>query len=73
MITRYVIDVTKLKYKVNFNPSVYNLRTKKYESKEATYPSYEQARANQWKCEKCQKLFSTLKELRGHKIEYHSY
>jgi hypothetical protein len=26
-----------------------------------------------WKCEKCDRLFVTLKELRQHKEEYHSY
>ena len=38
----------KLKYKVNYNPAIYNFTTKKYERKEATYLTYEQARANQW-------------------------
>ena len=68
-----MIDVMKLKYKVNYNPAIYNFTTKKYESKEATYLTYEQARANQWRCEKCKKLFASLKELKLHKIEYHSY
>lgn len=68
-----MVDLTKLKYKVNYNHYTYNFKTKRYESKEATYSSYEQARANQWKCEKCYKLFATLKQLRLHKLEYHSY
>jgi hypothetical protein len=66
-----MIDVMKLKYKVNYNPAIYNFTT--YESKEATYLTYEQARANQWKCEKCKGLFASLRELKLHKIEYHSY
>jgi len=68
-----MIDISKLKYKVNYNQSVYNFKTKRYESRDTTYTSYEQARANQWKCEKCAKLFGTLKELKLHKIELHSY
>jgi len=66
-------DVSKLKYKINYNAVFYNFKTKRYESREAIYPNYEQARANQWKCEKCQKLLANLKELKLHKLEYHSY
>lgn len=66
-------DVAKLKYKINYNPVFYNFKTKRYESREAIYSTYEQARANQWKCEKCQKLLANLKELKLHKLEYHSY
>jgi len=54
-------DVAKLKYKINYNAVFYNFKTKRYESREAIYPNYEQARANQWKCEKCQKLLANLK------------
>jgi len=68
-----VIDLDKLKYKVNYNHSLYNFKTKQYESKEATYISYKEARANQWKCEKCQIMFATLKDLKIHKIQEHSY
>ena len=66
-------DITKLKYKINYNCVSYNFKTKKYESPDASYLNYEQARANQWKCEKCQRLFANLKELKLHKLEYHSY
>ena len=54
-----MIDPDKLKYKVNYNHSLYNFKTGRYESKEAIYISYKQARANQWKCEKCQGLLPT--------------
>ena len=65
--------ISKIRYKVNYNPIIYNPRTKQYESRLATYLSYEQAKAKQWKCEKCNNLFATFKELRHHKIENHSY
>ena len=52
---------------------MYNFKTKQYDSKESTYLTFEQARANQWRCDKCEKLLPNLKELKLHKIEYHSY
>jgi formylmethanofuran dehydrogenase subunit E len=64
---------TKLKYKINYNLATYNFKTKQYENKEMSYHTFEQARANQWRCDKCQKLFPTIKELKLHKLEYHSY
>jgi hypothetical protein len=64
---------TKLKYKINYNLATYNFKTKQYENKEMSYLTFEQARANQWRCDKCQKLFPTIKELKLHKLEYHSY
>ena len=66
-------DVSKLKYKINYNGTCYNFKTKKYESGEDSYLTYEQARSNQWRCEKCQKLLANLKELKLRKLEYHSY
>ena len=47
--------------------------TTKYESEEGSYLACERSRANQWKCEKCQKPLANLKELKIHKLEYHSY
>ena len=47
--------------------------TTKYETEEGSYLGYEKSRANQWKCEKCQKHLANLKELKIHKLEYHSY
>jgi hypothetical protein len=55
--------VPKLKYKVNYDPPTYNYKTKQYEHKEGVYLSYEQARANRWKCEKCGCLFGNLPSL----------
>jgi hypothetical protein len=66
-------DASKLKYKVSYNSFIYNFKTRKYESKDGTYHTYEEARASQWKCEKCNKLVANLKELKLHKLEYHSY
>ena len=42
-------------------------------SGQSSYISYESPRANRWKCEKCQRLFTNLKEIKLHKVEYHSY
>jgi predicted transcriptional regulator len=47
--------------------------TTKYETEEGSYLAYEKSRANQWKCEKCQKPLASLKELKIHKLECHSY
>ena len=66
-------DVAKLKYKINYNAVFYNFKTKRYESREAIYLNYEQARANQWKCEKCGYRFATFKKLKQHKEKDHSY
>ena len=66
-------DVAKLKYKINYNAVFYNFKTKRYESREAIYLTYEQARANQWKCEKCQISLANLKDLKLHKVEHNSY
>jgi len=65
--------IIKLKYKVNYNDAIFNYKTQKYESKEATYCSLREAKAHQLKCQKCQSLFGTLKKLAIHKKEYHSY
>ena len=65
--------MTKLKYKVNYNPAMFNYRTKTYESEEGNYSSIGEANTNRWKCEKCRCMFETLKKLHLHKIEYHSY
>jgi hypothetical protein len=64
---------TKLKYKINHNSITYNFKTKKYGGGESSYLTFEEARANQWRCEKCQKLLPRLKELKLHKLEFHSY
>jgi predicted transcriptional regulator len=43
-----------------------------YKSGQSSYISYESPRANRWKCEKCQRMFTNLKEMKLHKVEYHS-
>ena len=44
-----------------------------YKSGQSSYISYESPRASRWKCEKCQRMFTNLKEMKLHKVEYHSY
>jgi hypothetical protein len=44
-----------------------------YESGSETYDRYDQAKENKWKCEKCDNRFATVKKLKQHKIEFHSY
>ncbi len=42
----------------------------------AVYNNNQRAQANyhnRWKCEKCLRLFANHKELKLHKVEYHSY
>ena len=44
-----------------------------YESGSEIYDRYDQAKENKWKCEKCDNRFTTVKKLKQHKIEFHSY
>jgi predicted transcriptional regulator len=45
-----------------------------YKSGQSSYISYdENPRANRLKCKKCHRLFINLKEMKLHKVEYHSY
>ena len=44
-----------------------------YETNERTYNSPREAKANKWKCEKCQYHVGTYNKLIRHKAEYHSY
>ncbi len=62
-----------LKYKVNYNPVVYDFRSGSYRVGTEKYQDYQKAREQQWRCEKCDKTFCSFKELRLHKLEYHSY
>jgi hypothetical protein len=64
---------SKLKYAVNYNHATFNYKTRKYETKEGAYLSLREAKANCWRCEKCQYLFGTFNKLMLHKNEYHSY
>ena len=38
-----------------------------------TYKNFNQARAHQWKCDKCGDTFSKYPDLKEHKKEDHSY
>jgi hypothetical protein len=56
------------KYKLNY-PHLLN-----YDNKTGFYKSYEQqTNTNHWKCEKCDNVFMTLRDLKQHKEEHHSY
>ncbi len=63
----------KLRYIVNYNHAIFNSKTKMYETSERTYNSLREAKANKWKCEKCQYQVGTYNKLILHKTEYHSY
>jgi len=63
----------KLKYSVNHNRVNYNNKTGRYESGTESYARYDDARENKWKCEKCLGRFATIKKLKQHKIDIHSY
>jgi hypothetical protein len=66
-------QATKLKYIINYNHATFNPKTKKYETKQGTYDSLKEVKANQWRCEKCQYQVGTYNKLIIHKSEYHSY
>lgn len=51
----------------------YDYKTKQYSSGGNTYQTYAEAREKQWQCNKCSGSFSTMKQLRIHKAEDHSY
>jgi hypothetical protein len=40
-------QATKLKYIVNYNHATFNAKTKKYETKQGTYDSFKEVKANQ--------------------------
>ena len=66
-------QVIKLKYVVNYNHAIFNSKTKKYETNECTYSNLKEAKANRWKCEKCQYAVGTHEKLVLHKNQHHSY
>jgi hypothetical protein len=62
------------KYKLNYTHVNYNNKTGFYKNtRETSAGTYEQPNTHHWKCEKCDNLFWTSKELRRHKQEYHAY
>lgn len=51
----------------------FNPLTGIYEGENGKYLSYSDAKKEQWKRDKCDKLFQNFKLLRDHKVELHSY
>jgi hypothetical protein len=68
-----VSGMSSIKYKVNHNPVTYDHRTRMYHVGRSSFETYQDAKANQWRCEKCNEAFASFKELRSHKTELHSY
>jgi hypothetical protein len=64
-----------IKYRVNYAYINYNNKTGFYENEiGSSTRQKKQSELNHWKCEKCNNiLFVTLKELKLHKTEHHSY
>ncbi len=65
--------MSSIKYKVNHNPITYDHRTKMYQVGSRAFETYQDARANQWQCDKCSDAFFSFKELRLHKNMTHAY
>ena len=65
--------MSSIKYRINHNPVTYDHRTRQYRVGETTFGSYQDAKANQWQCDKCGTAYASFKELRSHKTESHSY
>lgn len=66
-------QATKLKYIVNYSHATFNSKTMKYQTNGDTYDNLKEAKANRWRCEKCQYQVGTYSKLILHKNEYHSY
>lgn len=65
--------MSSIKYRINHNPVTYDHRTRQYRVGETTFGSYQDAKANQWQCDKCGTAYASFKELRSHKTDSHSY
>ena len=63
----------KLRYVVNYDHAIFNSNIKKYQTNKCTYNSLREAKANRWKCEKCQYQVGAYNKLILHKNENHSY
>jgi hypothetical protein len=59
--------------RINYRRITYNLEDRIWENREGTYSSYREARLYSWRCDKCNTPLSNYKELKSHKIKYHSY
>lgn len=51
----------------------YDYKTKQYSSGGTTFQTHAEAREKQWQCNKCERSFSTMKQLKIHKSDDHSY
>ncbi len=65
--------MSSIKYRVNHNPIMYDHLTKMYQVGRKVFRSYSDAKANQWQCDKCNRAFSSFKELKVHKNDNHAY
>lgn len=59
--------------KLNQNQIIYDHNIKKYSVGGRFYETFAEAKSKQWLCNKCDAAFGTMKELRMHKIDSHSY
>jgi ubiquitin C-terminal hydrolase len=59
--------------KNNSNKIIYDYKTKQYLIDGMLYSSFEEAKSKQWQCDKCSIAFGSMKQLRIHKIDSHSY
>jgi hypothetical protein len=64
---------SKLKFRLNYKPINYDVKTGMFEVNSEKFTRYEEARANHWRCDKCGNRFSTFKKLRKHKKDIHAY
>gem|GEM_PF-177244 len=67
------VNLTKLKYRINYNPINYDVQLGMYNTESENHIRYEDARANQWRCDKCFDTFSTFRKLKTHKSQFHAY
>ena len=67
------VNLAKLKYRINYNPINYDIQLGMYNTESDNHIRYEDARANQWRCDKCDGTFSTFRKLKLHKSQIHAY
>jgi len=67
------VNLAKLKYRINYNPINYDVHIGMYNTELDNHIRYRDARANQWRCDKCEGKFSTFRKLKSHKSQSHSY
>ena len=67
------VNLAKLKYRINYNPINYDVQIGMYNTESDNHIQYKDARANQWRCDKCDGTFSTFRKLKAHKSQFHAY